>query len=128
MSLAQITTFDGRFDVDPIGLLEAVDSALVDSLEGPPDDPTVWLSSEPTSGSMLGARFRSDAVVVQVKMFSGRSSDTIAKVHSAVSDRITGLDVEPTSVLCVIEEVPVRNWSVGGTPQDEVDVGFRIDI
>lgn len=76
----------------------------------------------------MAARHGSEAVLVEITMFSGRSTETVAELHLQVADELAGLGIEPHRILCVIHESPPRNWSVGGIPQDQVDVGFEIGL
>ena len=125
MALASVTTFlQERRDVAR-ALVEAVHAALVEVLQVPPDDPTVWARMIPGEDSIVAGRHGCDAVVVEITMFSGRTDQTVARLHRQVCDRVASVGIDP---LCVINESPARNWSIGGVPQDTVDVGFQIDI
>jgi phenylpyruvate tautomerase PptA (4-oxalocrotonate tautomerase family) len=128
MALAQITTFRPDPDGRSAELVRAVRDALVGALLVPANDPTVWHRLIPRGQSIVAERHGPDAVVVEITMFSGRTPDTIAKLHASVAARLTELGIEPQTVLCVIRESPPLNWSIGGTPQHQVDVGFEIGI
>jgi len=65
---------------------------------------------------------------VEVTMFAGRSASTMATLHRAIADRISAGGRDRDSVLVVINESPPSHWSVGGVPQDQVDVGFDIKV
>lgn len=69
-------------------------------------------------------------VLVEVTMFAGGSASTMAALHRAMADRIriSAAGRDPDSVLVVINESPPSHWSVGGVPQDHVDVGFDIEV
>jgi hypothetical protein len=83
MALAQVTTFGEGQVVSALDLIAAVREALVDALQVPADDPTVWYRPVPAGYAAVSAHHGPDAVLVEVTMFAGRSSETIAPLAPA---------------------------------------------
>lgn len=127
MALAQVTTL-GDCPAAPGSLIAAVRDVLVSVLQVPSADPTVWHRSLPTDRSIVAARHRECLVLVEVTMFSGRRPATISDLHDQISRRVSETGVDVGSILCVVAESPPASWSIGGIPQDQVDVGFDINI
>jgi hypothetical protein len=100
----------------------------VEALRVPEDDPTVWHRSVELDDSIVAARLGSNAVVVKITMFGGRTTTTVARLHFEVAEQLVAIGVERSAILVVIVESTPACWSIGGTAQDQVDVGFEIEI
>jgi phenylpyruvate tautomerase PptA (4-oxalocrotonate tautomerase family) len=126
MALARITTFQAP--QDPASVVGAVHAALVETLQVPIDDPTVVHQTTLAGHALVATRLGDGGVLVEVTMFEGRRPGTRAALHRAVSERLAATGIEPAAVLCVINELPRHAWSLGGVPQDQVDLGFTTDV
>ena len=124
MAIARLTVFRHR---PAEALVEAVRRAVVDSLQLPQRDPTVWLQ-EAEPGSSIAGRHTEHLVLVEVTMFAGRRPQTVAGLHAAIADHLENAGVRRPDVLVAVTELPRASWSIAGAPQDTVDVGFRIDV
>jgi phenylpyruvate tautomerase PptA (4-oxalocrotonate tautomerase family) len=127
MALARLVVFDDR-EVDVVAAVEAVHTALVDTLRVPSDDPTVWASVVPPEHAIVGSRPETQVVLVDITLFSGRTDATKRRLHETVATALRAIGVSGDSIVCVLRERDPASWSVGGAPQDEVDVGFDITI
>jgi phenylpyruvate tautomerase PptA (4-oxalocrotonate tautomerase family) len=63
-----------------------------------------------------------------VTLFAGRSPETKRRLHAELAERLAAAGVPPATVLVFLVESPPENWSIAGVSQDQVDVGFRIDV
>jgi phenylpyruvate tautomerase PptA (4-oxalocrotonate tautomerase family) len=127
MSLTHITTFEGA-DLNPVELVQAVRAVLVETLQVPPNDPTVLHRSASRSECILGDSVRTGGVVVEITLFAGRKPETLAQLHERVAECLVAAGVAPGKVLCVLHELPRSAWSVGGVPRDQVDIPFDINV
>jgi phenylpyruvate tautomerase PptA (4-oxalocrotonate tautomerase family) len=111
--------------------VDAVRAALSEALEAPEEDPLVRLAEYPREQFSLPypGRHSDRYTLVEVTMFAGRSMRAKRRLYDAIVQRLTALDVPAKDVLIVLHEPPMENWGVdGGTPANEVDVGFKVDI
>ncbi|HLN19938.1 MAG TPA: tautomerase family protein [Bacteroidales bacterium] len=67
---------------------------------------------------------------IELTMFSGRTKETKKKLFSSIVNKLQEkMDIDPQSVLIVINEQPTENWGVrGGIPASEVKMDFKIEI
>jgi phenylpyruvate tautomerase PptA (4-oxalocrotonate tautomerase family) len=131
MALARIEILEGRTRQEKRGMVDAVRAALSEALQAPDADPAVRLTEYPSDQFSLPYPDRHSAyyTLVEVTMFAGRSMDTKRRLYDAIVGRLAIFDVPPNDVLIVLHEPAMRNWGVnGGTPANEVDVGFKVDI
>jgi phenylpyruvate tautomerase PptA (4-oxalocrotonate tautomerase family) len=127
MSLTHITSFEGS-DLNPLELVQAVRSVLVETLQVPPNDPTVLHRSVSRSECILGDSVRADGVVVEISLFAGRKPETLAHLHERVAECLVAAGVAAGKTLCVLHELPRSAWSVGGVPRDQVDIPFDVNV
>jgi phenylpyruvate tautomerase PptA (4-oxalocrotonate tautomerase family) len=128
MALAHVSVFRPLATDEADGILRAVRQSLVDALQVPDDDPTVWLTEHPADRVSPGTRPGIEATLVQVTLFAGRSPETKRRLHAKLAERLAAAGVPPATVLVFLVESPPENWSIAGMSQDQVDVGFRIDV
>jgi phenylpyruvate tautomerase PptA (4-oxalocrotonate tautomerase family) len=128
MAVARVTVFRGLEPGEARRLVTAVHDALVQALQVPDDDPTVWVTEQAPEHARLPSDRGPGMTFVQVTLFSGRSHDTKHRLHEALATNLEAAGTPRSSVLVVLVEAPPHDWSIAGTPQDQVDVGFRIDI
>ncbi|HTZ64276.1 MAG TPA: tautomerase family protein [Solirubrobacteraceae bacterium] len=131
MALARIEILEGRTVEAKQAMVMAVRQALSEALRAPDDDPLVRLTEYPAEQYTLPCprRHSERFTLVEVTMFAGRSMDTKRRLYDAVISRLSALDVPAHDILIVLHEPPMHNWAVnGGTPADEADVGFEVEI
>ena len=127
VALAEIVTF-ARPVAEPALLVDAVHRAITTALRVPDNDPTVWHRSVAPGDAKVAARLGQDAVLVRVTLFEGRSQQTLSGLHSEIAYNLGEAGIERSAVLVVAAELPRSSWSIGGTTQDTVDVGFDVEI
>ena len=131
MALARIELLEGRTPEEKRALVDAVRAALSEALEAPEEDPLVRLAEYPREQFSLPypGRHSDRYTLVEVTMFAGRSMGAKRRLYDAIVQRLAALDVPAKDVLIVLHEPPMENWGVdGGTPANEVDLGFKVDI
>lgn len=131
MALARIEILEGRGREERRGMVDAVRGALSEALQAPQEDPAVRLTEYPRDQFSLPYpnRHSDYYTLVEVTMFAGRSMDTKRRLYDAIVRGLASFDVPANDVLIVLHEPAMENWGVnGGTPANEVDVGFKVDI
>jgi hypothetical protein len=62
-------------------------------------------------------------------MFAGRSMQAKRYLYEAVVRRLSATGVPPGDILIVLHQPEMHEWAVdGGTPGQEADIGFDIEI
>jgi phenylpyruvate tautomerase PptA (4-oxalocrotonate tautomerase family) len=131
MALARIELLEGRTPEEKRALVQAVRAALSEALKAPDEDPLVRLAEYPPEQFSLPypGRHSDRYALIKVTMFAGRSMDAKRRLYNAMVQRLAALNVPANDVLIVLHEPPMENWGVdGGTPANEIDVGFKVDI
>lgn len=131
MALARIEVLKGRTTAEKREMVEAVRSALSESLQAPRDDPLVRLCEYAADEFSLPYpdRHSDRFTLVEVTMFAGRSMNTKRRLYEAVVRGLSDLGVPEQDILIVIHEPAMHNWGVdGGLPASEVELGFKVDI
>jgi phenylpyruvate tautomerase PptA (4-oxalocrotonate tautomerase family) len=129
VAVAAIEVLAGRSPAEKRLLLDAVLEALVVSLRVPRQDPTVRLIERAAEDVIIPPRYSERFTMVVVTMFEGRTAATKRHLYRSIVAGLGGAGVPSQDVLIMVHELPMANWGVeGGTPANEVDVGFRVDV
>jgi phenylpyruvate tautomerase PptA (4-oxalocrotonate tautomerase family) len=131
MALARIEILEGRTREEKRGMVDAVRAALSEALQAPDDDPAVRLTEYSRDQFSLPYpdRHSEHYTLVEITIFAGRSMDAKRRLYDSIVQRLAIFDVPANDVLIVLHEPTLANWGLdGGTPANEVDVGFKIDI
>lgn len=130
MALARIEILEGRDRDEKQRLVDGVRAALSEALRAPATDPVVRLVEYPPSHFTIPYPDRHSELftLVEVTMFAGRSLTTKRRLFEEIVSAVVNAGVPRNDVLIVVHEPPMHNWSVGGLPASEVEVGFKVDI
>jgi phenylpyruvate tautomerase PptA (4-oxalocrotonate tautomerase family) len=131
VALARIEILTGRTAAYRREMVQAVRSALSESLQAPREDPLVRLVEYAANEFSLPYpdRHSERFTLIEVTMFAGRSMNTKRRLYEAIVQRLSGLGVPEQDILIVIHEPAMHNWGVdGGLPASEVELGFKVDI
>ncbi len=69
-----------------------------------------------------------DYLIIEVLLFSGRTVEAKKVYYQKVLDKLAGLGIAAHSVEIVLLESPRENWSIRGTPGDELALGYRVEV
>lgn len=69
-----------------------------------------------------------DYLIVEVVLFTGRSSAAKKAFYRAVLARLARLGIAAESVEIVLVEAPRENWLIRGTPGDELNLSYRVEV
>jgi len=131
MALAGIHILEGRTVDEKHAMVIAVRRALSEALRAPDEDPMVRLAEYPEEQYTIPypARHSDRFVLVEITMFAGRSVETKRRLYDALVRRLGTAGVPPDDVLIVLHEPPMHDWAVnGGTPANEANIGFDVEI
>ena len=110
-------------------LIEAVHTAMMDTLKIPKTDKTIRLIvHEPHRfGAPPGKTDK--YTLVEIDLFSGRSLDAKKALYQAIVRNFTEFGIPADQIMILLRESPAENWGIkGGIPASEVDLGFKVDI
>ncbi len=116
---------------DKRAMVDAVRGALSDALRAPEDDPLVRLAEYPSAQYALPYpdRHSDRFALVEITMFAGRSMEAKRRLYEAVVSRLGAAGVPADDILIVLHEPPMHNWALdGGTPADQAEIGFEVEI
>jgi phenylpyruvate tautomerase PptA (4-oxalocrotonate tautomerase family) len=65
---------------------------------------------------------------INIFIFPGRSKEAKRKLYKGLFDRMLRHGVKEDDLIVVLNEPSLENWGMKGTPGDEVDIGFKINI
>ena len=123
-----ITTRSGWI-ADPEAVIEAVQSALKEALRIPEWDRTLRLIEHSPSHFAVPTGCGEKFTLVEITMFSGRSTHAKRALYQAIVRNLAALGVPATDIKIALIETPPENWGVrGGVPASEIDLGFKIDV
>jgi phenylpyruvate tautomerase PptA (4-oxalocrotonate tautomerase family) len=114
---------------DPTAVIDAVQSALREALKIPEWDRTLRLIEHLPSHFAVPPGRGEKFTLVEVTMFSGRSTAAKRTLYQAIVRNLGALDVPPLDIKIALIETPPENWGLrGGIPASEIDLGFKIDV
>ena len=127
-----LTTIDIRTTYPPeveISIIEAVQNALLDTLQLPPDDRNVMLHVNAPHRMIVSDKLSQPhkRTVVRVAMFPGRSLDATRRLYQAIVKNLEGCaaGIPRDHVLIFLQEEAFEHWGIrGGQAACDVDLGF----
>ena len=111
-----------------VALIEAVQSALVETLRIPETDRAVRLVVHEPHRVILPPDRDDRFTLVEVDLFSGRSYETKKALYAAVVRNLAPFDIPADHVKILLREIPREDWGLRGLPATEIELGFRIDV
>jgi phenylpyruvate tautomerase PptA (4-oxalocrotonate tautomerase family) len=114
---------------DPAVVIDAVQSALRETLKIPEWDRTLRLIEHPASHFAVPPGRGEKFTLVEITMFSGRSMAAKRALYQAIVRNFVALGVPSLDIKITLIEIPPENWGLrGGMPASEIDLGFKIDV
>ncbi len=116
-----------------ISLIEAVQSALLDTLHLPLDDRNVLLNVHLPHRMIVSDKLTQPhkRTVVRIAMFPGRSLDAKRRLYRAIVENLEqcAAAIARDHVIIVLQEEPFEHWGLrGGQAACDVDLGFSTQI
>ena len=120
MPLAKIHILEGQYDEARMdGVSAAIQEALINVLEVPPDDLLQIIHVLPRSRfrhtpSFLGLKYSDDLIVLELTFISGRPKDTRLALLKELNERIAArAGISPDDLMIQLHELPGENISFG---------------
>lgn len=108
--------------------LDAIQSALVETLRLTPGDPVLRLVEHTPDNIVIpltaGERFSR----IEIAMFAGRSRETKRSLYNAIVERLGPFGVPRGDIKIVLVEVPLENVGIQGRAACDVDLGYEIRV
>ncbi len=129
MPEVRIEIRQGRSASEKKELLEAVHSALVETLKIPEHDRLQRLYEHPADNFEVPPEKTEMFTLIEITMFPGRSIEAKRCLYRAIVRNLGGLGIGPDDVFITLQEPAMANWGIrGGRPASEVDLGFGVNI
>jgi phenylpyruvate tautomerase PptA (4-oxalocrotonate tautomerase family) len=116
-----------------IALIEAVQQALLDTLQLPADDRNVMLHVHAPHRMIISNQLAQpeQRTVVEIALFPGRSTDVKRRLYQAIVQALENCaaHIPRDHVLISLREEPFEHWGIrGGQAASDVDLGFSTQI
>lgn len=109
--------------------IEAIHSALVETIKIPPDDKVLRFVAHAPEDFVIPPAFSERFTRIEITMFAGRSLEAKRKLYKAIVRNLEPFGVPAKDVKIVLVEVPAENWGVrGGHAACDIDLGFEIRV
>jgi phenylpyruvate tautomerase PptA (4-oxalocrotonate tautomerase family) len=129
--MAQIKVYGLREHLEPVKrqLSDAIHSCVVDALQFPMDKRAHRFFHMEASDFYFPVSASERYTIIEISMFEGRSTDTKKQLIRLLFDRVCRLaDRKPNEVEVTISETPKHNWGFRGSPGDEVNLSYKVDV
>lgn len=127
MPLIKLTMRSGRTAGQKRRIMDGVHGALVDALRIPENDRFQFVNEIPEGN--WDCPERPDRVLVEIKLFAGRSLEAKRALYAAVTANLEACGVDPLDVFVVLSDEPLENWGIrGGQAACDLDLGFKVDV
>lgn len=114
MPVTLISIRQPRPPAERAALIEAVQSALVSSLQVPAADRYVRLQVFEAGDFVVPEGMSDQATLIEVSLYPGRSLDAKRAFYRNVVAALGELGIAPAEVRVVLNEVPRENWGLRG--------------
>lgn len=97
-------------------------------LKIPENDRQIVLDQK-TKGFYQPANSSGRYIIIEIKMFSGRTLETKKKLYKELFTLAHSVDVSSSNLNVILQDIEKENWGIrGGQPASEVDLGFKTNI
>jgi phenylpyruvate tautomerase PptA (4-oxalocrotonate tautomerase family) len=129
MPLVRIEVLAGRSPEERRALLDAVHAAIVEGFRVPDDDRTQRIVEHDRDRFEIPPGRSDRYTLIEITAFPGRSREAKRALYAAIVRNLVAIGTPAGDVTIVLHEPPRGDWGIaGGTPADEVDLGYRLDV
>lgn len=118
----------GRSEQHKRDLLDAVHSALVESLKIPEDDRIQTLYEHDELNFEFPPYKSEMFTLIEITMFAGRSLEANRNLYQTITRNFKSLKIEEYDTMIIIHEAMMENWWLRGKPASELKIDFKIVI
>jgi phenylpyruvate tautomerase PptA (4-oxalocrotonate tautomerase family) len=110
-------------------LSDVIHSCVVDALDFPADKRAHRFFPLDASDFFYPVGRTERYTIIEISIFKGRSTQAKKRLIQLLYERIqTKLGISPQDVEVTIAETPRHNWGLRGSPADEIELGYKIDV
>jgi phenylpyruvate tautomerase PptA (4-oxalocrotonate tautomerase family) len=127
MPTVKIELLKGRDSQTLIKIRDLVMDSVVESLLLPSNDRNMRLIEYLPDFFQMKPPYE---ILIEISMFKGRTKETKRKLYQSILDKLDSkVLVDRNKVLIMLNEQPLENWcGRGGTPADEMELGFEVKV
>lgn len=128
--MAQVKIYSLKSSLDPIKsqLSDTIHSCVIDAFHYPADK-RFHRFFPLDAADFYFPNDRSDRyTIVEISIFEGRSTEAKKHLIRLLFDRLQLLGISPQDLEITIFETPKQNWGFRGSPGDEHQLTYRLDV
>ncbi|MNI57963.1 4-oxalocrotonate tautomerase [compost metagenome] len=118
----------GRTEQQKCELLNAVHSALIESLKIPEDDRIQTLYEHDELNFEIPPYKTEMFTLIEITMFPGRSQEAKRNLYNTITRNLRSLNIEEYDTMIILLEPSMENWGLRGKPASELEIDFKIDV
>ena len=108
--------------------IDSFQEVMMNVLKIPEDDRQIVLEQK-TKGFYQPTNSSGKYIIIEIKMFAGRSLDAKKKLFKELFALANSLGVVDSNMNVILEDIEKENWGIrGGQPASEVDLGFNTNV
>lgn len=129
--MSQIKIYGLKENLDPIKaeLSDVIHSCVVDALHFPQDKRAHRFFPLDPSDFYYPSGRTTRYTIIEISMFEGRSVETKKHLIRLLFERVhQQLNILPQDLEITITETPKHNWGFRGTPGDEIELNYKVEV
>ena len=129
--MSQIKIYGLKENLDPIKakLSDVIHSCVVDALHFPEDKRFHRFFPLDPSDFYYPSGRTTKYTIIEISMFEGRSVETKKHLIRLLFERIhQQVNILPQDLEITITETPKHNWGFRGTPGDEIELNYKVEV
>ncbi len=108
--------------------IDSFQEVMMNVLKIPEDDRQIVLEQK-TKGFYQPTNSSGKYIIIEIKMFAGRSLNAKKKLFKELFALANSLGVVDSNMNVILEDIEKENWGIrGGQPASEVDLGFNTNV
>ncbi len=129
MPVTLVSILEGRSAAEKRALMEAVQTAIADTLKLPVQDRNLRLCVHGPDEWLLPEGKSDRYVLVEIMLFAGRTPETKGALFAAIVGALEALGIPRGDVFLILDEQPRENVGIrGGQRADLVDLGYQVKV
>ncbi len=129
--MSQIKIYGLKENLDPIKakLSDVIYSCVVDALDFPEDKRFHRFFPLDPSDFYYPSGRTTKYTIIEISMFEGRSVEAKKHLIRLLFERVhQQLNILPQDLEITITETPKHNWGFRGTPGDEIELNYKVEV
>lgn len=129
--MSQIKIYGLKESLDPIKaqFSDVIHSCVVDALHYPKDKRAHRFFPLDPSDFYYPHGRTTKYTIIELSMFEGRSVEAKKHLIRLLFERVhQELNISPKDLEITITETPKHNWGFRGTPGDEIELNYKVEV